>query len=126
MDPGYVTKAGSLTLPADSRTVVAVGAVKFNNKQLEAFSSRGPTADGRVKPELTAPDGVATASWDGPFFGTSAATPHAAGAAALILSHNPGMDVATLRQALLKATASNGNSRNNDVGYGLVDVSKAK
>ena len=126
IDPAYVTKAGSLTLPADARNAVAVGAVRYSNKKLESFSSHGPTADGRVKPDLTAPDGVSTASWDGAFFGTSAATPHAAGAAALILSHNPGMNVATLRRELLKATASSGNSRNNDVGYGLIDLGKAK
>jgi subtilisin family serine protease len=125
MDAAYQTKAMTLTLPADSKTAVSVGAVKYSNKQLEASSSRGPTADNRVKPDLTAPDGVSAASWDGPFFGTSAATPHAAGAAALILSHNPSMSVSALKAALLKATATSGGSKSNDKGFGLIDLSKA-
>jgi subtilisin family serine protease len=126
LDPGYSTKTGTLSLPADARDAVAVGAVDFDSRELQPSSARGPTADDRVKPDLTGPSGVSTASWSGPFSGTSAATPHVAGAAALILSHNPGMDVATLRRELLKATASGGTNRNNDVGYGLLDMSAAK
>jgi subtilisin family serine protease len=125
MDPAYQTKAMTLTLPGDSKTALSVGAVKYSTKKLEPFSSRGPTADNRVKPDLTAPDGVSAASWDGAFYGTSAAAPHAAGAAALILSHNPGLSASALKAALMKATASGGNSKNNDQGYGLIDLSKA-
>jgi len=126
LDPAYQTKASTLTLPADAKGALAVGAVRYSNKKLEAFSSQGPTADNRVKPDLTAPDGVVTVSYGDPFYGTSAATPHAAGAAALILSHNPNLSVSALRTALQKATASSGNSRNNQQGYGLIDLSKAK
>jgi subtilisin family serine protease len=126
LDPAYATRGGTISLPADARDAVAVGAVGFADRKVQPSSSRGPTADGRVKPDVTGPSGVSTASWNGPFSGTSAATPHVAGAAALILSHNPGMDVATLRRELLKATTSGGNARNNDVGYGLVDMSAAR
>ncbi|MHA2065931.1 MAG: fibronectin type III domain-containing protein, partial [Candidatus Thorarchaeota archaeon] len=55
---------------------------------IEPFSSLGPTNDGRVKPDLVAPDGV-TNSIYGSFYGTSSSAPHAAGAAACILQENP-------------------------------------
>jgi hypothetical protein len=54
---------------------------------VESFSSRGPTQDGRAKPEIGAPDGVTSAAYGTvgviSFTGTSAAAPHVAGAAAL-------------------------------------------
>jgi hypothetical protein len=55
----------------------------------------------RQKPDITAADGVLT-SVDGfdPFFGTSAAAPHAAAIAGLVLSGNPGIDPAEVREAL--------------------------
>ena len=56
---------------------------------IEVFSSQGPTADGRTKPDLAAPDGVSTVSYGNrglAFFGTSASAPHAAGAIALMKS----------------------------------------
>jgi subtilisin-like proprotein convertase family protein len=55
----------------------------------------------RQKPEITAADGVQTSlPAFTPFFGTSAAAPHAAGIAALALSGNPGLSNAELRNAL--------------------------
>ena len=74
----------SILIPADSPHALAVGAVPWNDPvSLESFSSRGPTFDNRVKPDLVAPDGVTSATYS-PFFGTSASAPHVAGAAALV------------------------------------------
>ena len=82
----YFTPAGSIENPADNASpgALAVGAVRWSSPTVqEPFSSEGPTADGRVKPDLVAADGVSN-SFGAPFFGTSAAAPHAAGAAALL------------------------------------------
>jgi subtilisin family serine protease len=65
---------------------------------------------------------VSTAAYGDPFFGTSAATPHVAGAAALLLSRNPGLGAAGLRTALEQATPGRGQSRNNDLGFGTIDL----
>ena len=79
--------AGSIGTPADARGAVSVGAVWHATKALESFSSRGPTDDGREKPEICGYDGVSTP--DGTFSGTSASAPHVAGMAALLLDANP-------------------------------------
>ncbi len=71
----------------------------------ERFTSDGPRRmffppEVRQKPDITAADGVSTSLADfTPFFGTSAAAPHAAAIAALVLSGNPGMGEADVRQA---------------------------
>lgn len=128
IDSAFGTASGTLTLPGDAREGVSVGAVQFDSLELEGFSSRGPTADNRVKPDLVGPDGVSTAAYDGePFFGSSAATPHVAGAAALILHANPNMSLASLRRALEEAVNSLGRrGKSNEVGFGLTDLDRAR
>ena len=101
MGPNLVTRttASSILQPADCANVIGVGAVNYSNDNPESYSSEGPTTDGRAKPEIAAPDGVTT-SLTSAFWGTSAASPHATGAAALLLANNPAMTPAQLRAAL--------------------------
>lgn len=87
----YQTPAGSLGgQPTDSPYVMTVGAVQVNTFSLESFSSRGPTVDGRTKPDIAGPDRITTTSFGGTgFWGTSAAAPHVAGAGALVVQAHP-------------------------------------
>ncbi len=85
--PEQTTPEGSITVPGDARGAVAVAAINVRTESVEAFSSHGPTLDGRAKPDLGAPDRVANGAYASVgvanFLGTSAAAPHVGGAAAL-------------------------------------------
>jgi hypothetical protein len=122
----FVVPEGSVPNKSDAGGgVISVGAVDWLTPHaVEFFSSRGPTRDGRLKPEIVAPDGVST-SVPGlsPFFGTSAAAPHAAGVAALLLSRNPGLTPSQLSDQL-KGTAVDLGSPgpDNTFGFGRVDA----
>jgi hypothetical protein len=66
--------------------------IDTTNSTVEFFSSRGPTLDGRQKPDVSAVDGVSVTGAGGfpsTFFGTSAAAPHVAGIAALAIQGAP-------------------------------------
>jgi hypothetical protein len=89
----YPVAASSLFIPADAAGAVAAGAIYWQTQAVESYSSRGPTNDGRFKPEFSAPDGVATVSYPGGLSGTSASAPHLAGAAALVRGAYPGYAV---------------------------------
>jgi subtilisin family serine protease len=79
-----VTPGSSLSEPADNPGVVTVGALNIAVPLGAApFSSRGPTADGRAKPDVLSPTGGTVPS-SSAFTGTSAAAPHVAGMAALL------------------------------------------
>ncbi len=82
-----VTAANSLSTPADAKGAFTIAAVDVKTGKVEEYSSQGTTMDGRKKPEISGPDNnssFAYASAGNPSFpGTSAATPHVAGAAAL-------------------------------------------
>ena len=81
----FNTTSSSIANNADaSGGVMAIGAINAiepGNDLIASYSSRGPTNDLRNKPDLTAIDGVAVTGSGGffnPFYGTSAASPHAA------------------------------------------------
>ena len=86
----HVVSAGSINVPADSTYAIAVGATDWESDAYHTYSSQGPTSDGHIKPDLCAPAGVTTSTYGGlEFFGTSAATPHVAGAFALLKAKSP-------------------------------------
>ena len=84
------------------------------------FSSTG--GELRQKPDITAADGVMTSvSGFDPFYGTSAAAPHAAAIAGLVLSGNPGIDPAEVRDALTSTAIDLGAPGVDPVtGYGVI------
>lgn len=121
--------SGSVRAPADAFDILSVGAVD-RSAILAAFSSRGPTYDGRIKPEVCAMGvdtyGAATGS-DGTYryaSGTSLAAPLVAGAVCLILEARPDFTPAMVRRAL-QGTASRASQPGNDYGWGVIDVGKA-
>jgi subtilisin family serine protease len=121
--------AGTLSAPADAFEILSVGAVNSSGS-IASFSSRGPTYDGRMKPEVCA-QGVstqaATASTDvsyGPASGTSLSTPLVAGAACLVIQANPSWPPQLVREALMQ-TADNAASPNNTYGWGVINTAAA-
>jgi hypothetical protein len=123
--------SSSLVSPADAKGVMAVAAINQAKwltvpSEPESFSSQGPTTDGRMKPEISGPDGTSSFIYPPPenFLGTSAASPHVAGAAALILSNNPTFTVAQLWNSLTSSAIDIGAAGQDPVfGYGRLNLS---
>jgi subtilisin family serine protease len=116
----------SLTQPADNPHVVTVGAVSIvDGTTVQGYSSRGPTDDGRIKPDLVAPDQVSTASRQR-FLGTSASAPHVAGAAAIVKQASSGLTNAQLREFLVGHTTPIAERRpDNSSGFGRLKLGPA-
>ena len=85
----YITPEYSVSSPADSESSLSVGATYWSDDALESYSSQGPTLDGRIKPDISAPTGVNSVTYGEPFFGTSASAPHVTAAAALVWQAHP-------------------------------------
>lgn len=121
----YKVTAGSVSPPADNRNALAVGAVPMSSlNTIEPFSSQGPTKDGRIKPDLVAPDRVTTATYGSQGFpGTSAAAPHVAGIAALVRQANPQFSIQDVRRFLeARATDLGAAGKDNVFGAGRISA----
>jgi len=117
---------GGLHTPTDAYGALSCGAVDLQGI-IASSSSHGPTADGRIKPDLCA-RGVGTytayASLDYPYSnrsGTSFSTPLIAGAAALVMEKHPELSPAQIT-ARLKQYASYADFPDNRYGWGIPDV----
>jgi len=116
--------ARTLWTPADGDSVLAVGA-EDSLGTLAGFSSRGPTADGRIKPDFTAPGvDVCVATGVGAvgrMSGTSFATPLLAASAALVKQLHPTMAPMALRAAF-RRWATNRTAPDTSRGWGRPNV----
>jgi len=135
----YLKRSGSVSIfePAISPDVITVGAVHHSpsrcprplcpDGRLLVYSGRGPTKDGRIKPDLTAPSHVSTTAfgrWTGEevrgnsgFTGTSASSPHVAGAAALVKQAFPEFTPQQV-QGFLEEQAEDAGEPGKDNRYG--------
>lgn len=116
---------GTLPAPADSANpgMLTVGAVDVSSPTtIEPYSSRGPTLDGRVKPDLVAAD-CAPTTIESRFCGTSESAPFVSGAAAQVLQANPGLTPAQLADWLRgHAEALENPVPNSTFGWGRLNL----
>lgn len=115
-------------VPADAPGVIAVGAVQ-HDESVAAFSSVGPTADGRIKPELVAPGDMVVVAGNtgtelGLSSGTSLASPMLTGALASLWSAFPDKTAAQILDAVF-AASDQSKRPDNERGYGLPDMTRA-
>lgn len=119
---------GSIAIPATSPAALAVGAVDVRTDRLEDFSSQGPTDDGRLKPEVSAPDNTPSEAYalqKGRFPGTSAACPHVSGFAALLKQMRPNAGNQELRRLIVESVRPmGGRAPNYGYGHGHIDASR--
>ncbi|MEM1583962.1 MAG: S8 family peptidase [Nitrososphaerota archaeon] len=153
---GYIISQNyTIAIPATSRRVIAVGGyvtkntwtnylgevlnTLYNVGDILDFSSRGPTRDGRIKPEIIAPGSVIVAArpvsdqfsrldvnrYYTVKHGTSMSSPHVAGVAAIILQFMPNAsytDVIKALQSSAKWSREYGERPNNVWGWGKLDA----
>lgn len=116
-----------ITAPADAKDVFTIGAVDSGGNPA-GFSSYGPSADGRIKPDVDAMGVYATII--SPFgdityaSGTSFSSPIMAGAMACLSGAFPDEQPSELRRRV-RESASRYNNPTNQMGYGIPDFSDA-
>ncbi len=113
--------------PGDGDSVLTVGGVD-GNKDYVAFSSRGPTADGRIKPDVVAmAQSTTTLGFNGVVRnsnGTSFSSPLIAGLAACLWQYNPSLSNMEIYRAI-KHSASHYYTPNFNVGFGIPNFALA-
>lgn len=128
---GY--KSINITDPGNTESVITVGATHRSEPHtygVSFFTSRGPTGDGRVKPDLVAPgekiDSTIPANGMERMDGTSMAAPHVSGAAALLIARNMELagQPARIKEILCKTATDLGREKYFQ-GCGLVDILRA-
>ncbi len=149
----------SVGMPSTAQKVICVGSymskkcwTNANNQtlcyqngeigEISDFSSRGPSRDGRIKPDIAAPGQMIAAALSSfltspdpqmvlpgnkfqMMMGTSMATPHVTGVIALLLQKDPNLDYETalnVLQSTARSDAHTGTLPNNDFGKGKVDA----
>jgi len=116
-----------ITAPADARSVLAIGAIS-SSETIAAFSSRGPSSDGRIKPDVVAIGSSSTVlSTNGNIStasGTSFSAPITAGLVACLWQVNPEISNAELFDVIRQCSSQYDNP-DNDYGYGIPDFYKA-
>ncbi|MCA9174468.1 MAG: S8 family serine peptidase [Planctomycetales bacterium] len=123
----------SITDPGNADSVITVGAThgKYPHRYgVSYFSSRGPTGDGRAKPDLVAPgENILCPTRGGAYevaSGTSMSAPHVSGAAALLMARHPELigDPERVKQVLCDCATDLKRSADGQ-GRGLIDVLRA-
>ena len=137
VSPGFLNRIGNYTQqrsiisPAESANpgMLAVGAAPWHNiYSVEDYSSRGPTPDGRVKPDIVGADCAESAlaplrNGRTGFCGTSQAAPHVAGMAALVRQRFPQFSSEQVVDYLKSHARQRGNGQpNNTWGYGFAKL----
>ncbi|MGA9139433.1 MAG: S8 family serine peptidase [Methanocella sp.] len=124
--------------PADTSVALTVGATDKSDV-VASFSSRGPTSDGRVKPDICAPgkdivstratgtnDGKAIDTYYLSMSGTSMATPMVSGAVALLIQKKSDLTPAQVKDIMEKTAKQLGTGvPNNNYGYGRISIKNA-
>ena len=121
----HYTSHHSIAEPADSANpgLLAVGAADVRNTfTIEDLSSRGPTTGGRIKPDIVGADRVHSTAFGELFPGTSQASPHVAGLAALVKQRFPNYTPQQVTNYLKAHAEARGSVPNNTWGYGFAKL----
>jgi serine protease AprX len=129
--PGYATL--SITDPGNADAVITVGATHRRDPHaygISYFSSRGPTGDGRMKPDLVAPgeriESLLPNNETGTLDGTSQAAPHVSAAAAMLMARYPELNRSPRRiKRILCENATDLGRERAFQGHGLLDILRA-